>query len=114
MVLVYKSLKVCFYCTILPLGLPIGLRIESCKGFLLDVKEVLEQRRKLVYENWALITNYWLWETMMSHYYMNNYFCKAESRDYNFNWLVVDYFYETINDDKNWVIVIDFLFCWNW
>ena len=44
----------------------------------------------------------------MLHYYIDNYFCHFQSIDGNFDLFLVYYFSQTIDNDKNWVIVVVF------
>ncbi len=39
--IINKGSEVSFYCTIIPLGLAINLRVESCRKPLLNHKEIL-------------------------------------------------------------------------
>lgn len=38
---------------------------------------------------------------MIFHYYINDYFYKADNINFNFNQLVVDYFHKIINNNNN-------------
>ena len=51
---------------------------------------------------------------MISHHHINNYFRQSLSIDSNFDWLIVHYFGQTIDNDKNWVIAITFLVGKQW
>lgn len=48
-----------------------------------------------------MIINKELWKVIISDYYINNYFCKVVYIDCNINQLLINYFCETINNDKN-------------
>ena len=50
----------------------------------------------------------------MSYYYINDNFCKAQGINSNLDWLVINYFCEPVDDDKDWVIAISLLIYWNW
>ena len=45
-----------------------------------------------------------VWEATLSHYHVNNDLCQAWSIDEILNWLVMNHFYEPVNDDEYWVI----------
>ena len=42
----------------------------------------------------------------MSHYYVNDDFCKAQSIDGNFDWFAMNYLCEPIDDNKYWIIAV--------
>lgn len=56
-----------------------------------------------------MIANDWIKETVILHDHINNYLSKSVTIDGNFNWLVVDYFDQAIDNYKNRVVVIAFL-----
>ena len=43
------------------------------------------------------------------HHHVNNYFCKFSSINGNFNQLVIYYFGQAIDNDKNQVIIVTLL-----
>lgn len=45
----------------------------------------------------------------MIYYYINNNFFKAQSLDNKFDWVLINYFYKPVDNDKNWVIIVIFL-----
>ena len=50
----------------------------------------------------------------MPHYHVDNDFSKARDIDGDLNWLVINYLYESIDNDKDWVVIIFFPIHWNW
>ena len=42
----------------------------------------------------------------MSYYHIDDNFSKAWSVDGNLDWLIINYFYEPIDHDKDWVIAV--------
>lgn len=50
---------------------------------------------------------------MMLHYYFNNNFDKTESINNDFHWLIEDYIYVHINNEKDWVVCFIFLIGWH-
>ena len=44
--------------------------------------------------------------TMMLHYHIDNYICQSWSIDSNFDWFVVYYLGQRVNNNENRVIVI--------
>ena len=47
---------------------------------------------------------------MMSYYYINNNFEKIDNIDYNLDWLIINYLYQVINNNKYCIKIIIF-FC---
>lgn len=45
---------------------------------------------------------------MFPHYNINNHFYKTGNIDCNLNWLVIDHFFEAVNNNKNLVITVAF------
>ena len=37
----------------------------------------------------------------MPHHYINDDFCKAQGIDNNLDWLIMNYFYESVDNNKN-------------
>lgn len=46
---------------------------------------------------------------MVLHHHIDNYLSKSLTIDGNFNWIVIDYFDQVIDNYKNRVVVITFL-----
>ena len=51
---------------------------------------------------------------MISHYHVNDDLSKAKSIDSNLDRFIINYFYELIDDDKDWVITVSFSVYWDW
>lgn len=51
---------------------------------------------------------------MISHHYIDIDFAQYESIDSDFNWFIIYYFHESINDNKDRVITFAFLVSQNW
>ena len=50
----------------------------------------------------------------MPYHYINNDLYKAWGNDNDFDWLIMNYFYEPIDNNKDWVIAVSLLICQNW
>ena len=50
----------------------------------------------------------------MPDYHIDDNFSKARSIIDDPDWLVINYFCETIHNDEDWVITVSFLICQNW
>ena len=50
----------------------------------------------------------------MPHYPVDNDLNKAQSIYNDFDWLVMNYFYEPVDNNKDWIIAIVFLISQNW
>ena len=50
----------------------------------------------------------------MPHYHVNNDLSKARGIDDNLDRFVVNYFCESIDDNKDWVIAISLSVRWDW
>ena len=53
-----------------------------------------------------MVSNNWVREIVMPYYHVDDDLSKARGVDSDFDWLVMNYFYESINDDKDWVIIV--------
>lgn len=96
-----KEPKIYFYYIVLSFSLPINLRVKSYRKLLLDVKESSKQKTEIKSKNKVFVTDYWRLEILVFHYYINHNFYKVGYIDSNLNWLVINSFYKTINNDKN-------------
>lgn len=92
MFLIYKSIKVRFHCTILPLCLTIYLKIKDGKELSLNTKKVKKRKPKLGGENHLKFTDDKVKKTMILYYYVNIYLYKALSINGDFNRLLVYHF----------------------
>ena len=45
----------------------------------------------------------------MQNYYIKNNFCKIKNYDCDFNWYIINHFYMSINNNKNYIIIDIFL-----
>ena len=50
----------------------------------------------------------------MPHYHVNDDLSKAWGIDDDLDWLVMNHFYEPVDNNKDWVIVISFSIRQNW
>ena len=50
----------------------------------------------------------------MPYYYVDDDLSKAQGIDGDLDWLVMNHFFEPMDDNKDWVIIISLLICWNW
>lgn len=75
--------------------------MEDGRELLLDAKEVTKQGPKLRGENCSPVADNRVEKAVVLHYYIDNFLRKAQSIDDNFNWFVVHYLCQTVNNDKN-------------
>lgn len=69
---------------------------------------MIKQGWELEAKNQSLVTNDKVGKIIILQQHIDNYFCKAWNINGNFNWLIMHYFYQAIEDDKNWVMIITF------
>ena len=50
----------------------------------------------------------------MPYYHVNDDLSKAWNVNNDLDWLVMNYFYELVDDDEDWIIVVFFSICQNW
>ena len=50
----------------------------------------------------------------MLYYYVDKDFSKALGIDDNLDRFVIDHFYEPINNNKDWIIIVSLLIRWDW
>ena len=51
---------------------------------------------------------------MMPYYYVDDDLNKAKGIDDNFEWPVINYLYEPVDNNKDWVIIVFFLIHQDW
>lgn len=98
---IYKEIKVNLHYTIFLFYLVIYLRVKYSEKLFLDDKKVIKQEPEHGCKNCSTITDNGVGKTVLLHYHINNHFCKFWNIDVDFNWLVIYYFGEVVNNDKN-------------
>ena len=85
--------------------------MKSNKKSLFNIKKIGWQWLELWGRKKLPVSDYWVLKIMMLYYYIKDNFYKAWGINSDFKWLVINYFYKLVNDDKDWVIVVSFLIC---
>ena len=83
--------------------------IECGEKLSLNAKEITKRELELGHKNRSMIANNKVREAMVLYQHINNHFHKSWSINDNFNRLVIYYFGQTINNNKNQVVAISFL-----
>ena len=50
----------------------------------------------------------------MPYYHVNDDFSKAQGIDNKLDRFIINYFHESIDNNKDWIIAISLLVYWNW
>ena len=79
MLKVDKDLEVRLYGAILPLGLPVCLKIKAGKKPLLDDGEVTEQWPEFRGKKGDFIGHDWVWKAVVPYYHVYDNFCKPSA-----------------------------------
>ena len=69
-----ESSKVSLYCTVLSFCLPVCLKMGRDRELSLNVKEIPGQEPELRYKNRFVVIDDRVWEIVISHHYVDNYF----------------------------------------
>ena len=94
-----KSSKVFLYRAVLSFCLPVCLSVKRGGESSLDTKEVAERGPELGRKNRSAVTDNGVWEAVMSHHYINNYFRKSWGINGDLDWLIIYHFCGPVNND---------------
>ena len=74
----------------------------KCSGeSSLDAKEIIEQRPELGHKNRSVVIDNRVQEAMMLYHYVNHYFRQSWSINNDLDYLVMNYFGQAIDNNKN-------------
>lgn len=78
-------MKIYFYNNLLLFYLAIYLKVKYDGKLSFNTKKIIKWWLELRYKNCSIDTNNRIKETVVLHYYINNYFCKFWSINSDFN-----------------------------
>ena len=90
--------KVRLHRTVLLFRLPVCLRLECGGESTFNTKEVAERGPELRHKNCSAITNDGVWEAVLSHHYVDNYFRQSGGINGDLDWLIMHYVCEPVNN----------------
>lgn len=66
--------------------------MKDNRELLLNAKEIIKQDAKLGDENCLVVADNRVEKIVILYHHVDNYFCKAQSINFELNWLVIYYF----------------------
>ena len=88
--------------------------VECSEEVSLDAKEVTKREPKLARKNRSSVTYDGVQEVVILYYHVYDYFCLSRSINGDFDWFIVYYLSQLVDNDKNRVIAVVFLVRRQW
>lgn len=86
--------------------LAICLKVECNRKLSFDIEEVAKQKPEFRCKNSYIITNDRVKKIVVLYYYIDNHLYKSQSIDGNFNQLIIYYFGQVVDNNKNQIITV--------